>query len=459
MVAAEIKHPVLPPGNLGLPFLGETLNFLQDADFAHKRRTKYGNIFKTRIFGSPTIFISTAAANRFLFTNENQYFVATWPKSVEVLLGPASLSLQTGTFHSDRRKLMFQAFQPRALASYIPKMEIITQRYLAEWEKQGNLTWYSELKRYTFDVASNLLIGTDYQSNPAIFQYFEDWSTGLFSIPVALPWTTFGKALAARKKLLQSLERIILERQKQSNLGEDALSLLLQAKDENGQALSLAELKDQILVLLFAGHETLTSAIASFCLLMAQNPDVMAKVRLELAETPLTNPLTLNALKSLTYLDQVLKEVLRFVPPVGGGFRKVIKTCEFDGYQFPEGWLVQYNIATTHKDGDFYQQPDRFDPDRFSPERAEDKQKSFGYIPFGGGLRECLGKEFARLEMKIFAIYLARNYDWKILPNQDLELTIIPSPRPKDGLKVDFFALPSLGVVNDLNREASALPP
>jgi cytochrome P450 len=143
----------------------------------------------------------------------------------------------------------------------------------------------------------------------------------------------------------------------------------------------------------------------------------------------------------MTYLEQVLREVLRLIPPVGGGFREVTKTCQFNGYQIPQGWSVVYQIGPTHQDSALYAQPDRFDPDRFSSEQIQqqtvDRQK-YGYLPFGGGIRECLGKEFARLEMKIFAVHLARRYEWNLLPDQDLEMMTIPTPHPHDGLRVEF---------------------
>jgi retinoid hydroxylase len=102
---------------------------------------------------------------------------------------------------------------------------------------------------------------------------------------------------------------------------------------------------------------------------------------------------------------------------------------------------VLYQIASTYSKTQLYPQPDAFDPDRFSSESLQnqtvDRQK-YGYVPFGGGIRECIGKEFARLEMKIFAVHLARDYDWALLPNQDLNLITVPTPHPKDGLRVKF---------------------
>ncbi|MEG4075825.1 cytochrome P450 [Microcoleus sp. Pol14C2] len=425
----------LPPGSFGLPLIGDTINFLQDSQFAKKRHQQYGPLFKTSLFGQPTVFMRGQEANLFVLSNDNRYFVVTWPPSTRALLGSLSLALQTGANHQNRRKLLYQAFQPRALAGYIGGIEDITQRYLEKWEKMETLTWYPELRNYTFDVAAKLLVGIDNGSETALGHNFETWGNGLFSIPLDVPWTQFGKAKKCRKLLLAELENIIRDRQQGTASGNDALSLLISARDDEGNSLSLDELKDQVLLLLFAGHETLTSAIASFCLLLAQHPDVMAKVRTEQQQFPATEPLTLEQLKQMTYLEQVLQEVLRLVPPVGGIFRTVINACEFGGYEIPKGWTVLSQINQTHQDSQLYPEPDRFDPDRFNSERSA---KPFSYVPFGGGLRECLGKEFARLEMKLFAAKIVREFEWELLPDQDLHLIAVPTPHPRDGLRVKF---------------------
>ncbi|WP_322745551.1 cytochrome P450 [Plectonema radiosum] len=262
---------------------------------------------------------------------------------------------------------------------------------------------------------------------------------GLFTIPLNLPWTNFGKALRSRKLLVKQIEEIVLQRQQQPASNKDALGMLLQATDDDGNKLSVEEIKDQILTLLFAGHETLTSAIASMCLLLAQHPEVFEKVRHEQQQLGFSQPLTSENLKQMTYLDQVIKEVLRLIPPVGGGFRQVIESCEFNGYFIPQGWSVLYNVPKTNQDSSVYTEPSKFDPERFAPSRAEDKTKPFTHVTFGGGMRECIGKEFAKLEMKLFAALLVREYKWELLPEQDL--TIIPAPTayPKDKLKVKFI--------------------
>ena len=441
MTTTNPKLP-LPPGKFGLPIIGETISFLQDSDFTDKRYEKYGSVFKTRIFANPTIVMIGSEANRFLFTNDNKYFSNQWPSSTRTLLGPASISVQMGNTHQNRRKILSQAFQPRALAEYTGTMEEILHSYLHKWEKMGTLTWYPEIRKYTFDVACKLFVGIDAASNSNFIELFEEWVGGLFSIPLRLPWTNFSKALRSRKLLLKQIEEIVLQRQQQPASNNDALSMLLQATDDDGNKLSVEEIKDQILNLLFAGHETLTSAIASMCLLLAQHPEVKAAVRNEILQLGLSEPLTSENLKQMTYLDQVMKEVLRLIPPVGGGFRKVIKPFEFNGYFIPQGWSILYRVPNTHKDTSVYTDPSEFDPERFAPERAEDKSKPFANIPFGGGVRECIGKEFAKLEMKLFAALLIRDYDW-VLPDQNLSLITIPTPHPKDGLKVKFSRLNS----------------
>ncbi len=437
----ELSSLPLPPGNSGLPLIGETIPFFNDPQFHQKRLAKYGKLYRTQVLGSPTVVAVGADANTFLFRNENKYVAATWPKSTRILLGASSLAVIGGAVHTTRRKLLYQAFQPRALASYIPTMSQITEKYLQKWEKMGTLTWYPEIRNYTFDVASNLLLSNDGGSPTHLIKLFEEWVAGLFSIPLALPWTKFGKALRARRKLLKYLEQIVSDRLSADQPGKDALGLLIAAKDEAGNSLSLTELKDQVLLLLFAGHETLTSAIASFCLLTAQHPEVVQRLRAEQQQFNRSSSLTLEDINRMTYLEQVLKEVMRIIPPVGGGFRKAIQSFEFNGYRIPQGWGIQYQIAQTHKDGEIYSETEVFDPDRFSPQRQEDRQKSFSYIPFGGGLRECLGKEFARLEMRLFAAKLLQNYEWELLPEQNLDLVTVPSPRPRDGLKVNFRRL------------------
>lgn len=428
-----------PPGNFGLPVLGETLQFFRDPEFATKRHQQYGNIFKTRLLGQPTIFVKGPEANQFVLSNENDKFIVNWPTSTQKLLGPYSLSMQMGEVHRSRRKILAQAFMPRALSGYIPTMQQKIAEYTDRWIQQQELTWYPELRDLTLDIACELLVGIENGSQRSLGKNFEGWVSGLFSIPLPLPWTSFGKALRYRKALIAEISDIIRMRQERLPSTEppkDALGLLLTVKDEEGQKLSNTELNDQILTLLFAGHETLTSSIATFCLQMALHPEICDRLRTEVQSFK-DQPLTLERIKAMTYLETVLQEVLRVTPPVGGGFRKIIKDCQYGGYDWPAGWQVLYSISATQDDANLYPEAKRFNPDRFETDPLSAVPK-YGYLPFGGGLRECLGKEFARLELKLFAIHLLQTVEWTLQPDQDLSLAIAPTPYPKDGLKISI---------------------
>jgi cytochrome P450 len=431
----------LPPGSFGLPVIGETLSFLTDPEFADKRHQKYGPIFKTQILGRPTVVMVGAEANRFILSTNMHRFSwrEGWPNTFKELLGE-SLFLQEGEEHRRNRKLLMPAFHGPALANYLTSMEGIVQNYLEKWESLGTFTWFGELKQMTFDIASTLLMGSEPGPLTALLsQWFTELTAGLFSVPLRWSWTTYGKALKARDQLLAHIEQAIIKRQQEP--AQDALGLLVQSRDEEGNGLSLEEIKVQALLMLFAGHETTTSMLTLMCMALAQHPNVLERARAEQQSLAAEGGLTLEQLKQMTYLEQVLREVERLYPPIAGGFRGVVQEFEFNGYTIPKGWQALYRINSTHKDSRVYTEPEQFDPDRFSPERAEHKKQEFSLVGFGGGPRICLGIAFAQMEMKIFAAHLLRHYTWELLPRQNLTLTPIPTLHPRSGLQVKFHKI------------------
>jgi retinoid hydroxylase len=428
----------LPPGKSGLPWIGETIAFITDPDFANKRRQQYGAIFRTHIIGRPTVVMSGAAANKFILATHFDKFSWRdgWPDNFKELLG-ASLFLQEGAEHQRNRKLLMPAFHGKALVNYVATMTEITDRYLAKWEQTEILTWFPELKHLTFEIASCLLIGSQPGAETAkLSQWFTELTQGLFTLPLRWSQTTYGRALAARDAILDHIDRVVLDRQKHPT--QDALGLLVQSQDEAGNRLSIAELKVQALLLLFAGHETTTSLVASLCMALAQHPEVLAQARAEQQQLGIDTPITLDCLKQMTYLDRVLREVERMYAPIGGGFRGVVEEFEFNGYRVPKGWQVLYRIPEAHFDKEIYPAPDAFDPDRFNPDRYEYKPSDYTFVTYGGGSRICIGMAFAQMELKIIAASLLRRYSWELLPNQNLTLDPIPTLHPRDGLKVKF---------------------
>ena len=425
----------LPPGSFGLPLVGETLNFLSDINFQRKRGEKYGSIFRTHLFGRPTAIMMGAEANRFIFSTgmEHLSWREGWPMTYRVLFGE-SLFVQDGDAHRKMRKLLMPAFHREALQEYIAKMESITQSYLRRWEQSQTFAWYDENKDYMFDIVSTLLLGCEPgEQTQRLSQLFATLASGFVALPVNLPGTRFNRALRAREALLRHIETAV--RARQNNPTRDALSLLIQSRDEDGSSLTLAELNEQALLLLFAGHETTTSMLTSFCMALAQHPEIREKMRAE--QDALGGKITLESLRSMTYLDQVFKEVERMYAPVSGGFRGVIKSFEFDGYTVPKGWLILYHIPHTHYDESIFSNPCQFDPDRFSPQRDEGSSP-FTLIGYGAGPRICIGYQFAQLALKICAIYLLRGYTWELEPDQNLDPVYLPTQHPADGLRVRF---------------------
>jgi cytochrome P450 len=437
-----MKNYQIPPGSFGLPLLGETLSFVSDLKFVEKRYKQYGSIFKSHIFGRSTVFMVGPEAAEFVLSSHMDHFSwrEGWPNNFKVLLGE-SLFLMDGEEHRRKRRLIMPAMHGAALANYIGTMERITDNYLKKWEDKQQFAWLAEFKKLTFDIASELLLGTQTDAESArLSKLFTTLTNGLFSInPIALPFTQFGKAIAARNQILEHVTKVIRERQK--NPTKDALSLLIQARDEEGNSLTEKELIAQAVLLLFAGHETTTSMLTWLCVELARHPEVMQRAREEQMQFANGDALTLEKLGQMHYLDQVLMEVERLHPSVGGGFRGVIKEFEFKGFHVPTGWQLVYAIPETHRVSEIYSQPENFNPDRFSPERQENKQRPFSLIGFGGGPRICVGIAFAKMEMKIIAAHLLRGYQWEILSNQSLEKVRIPTSHPKDGLRVKFQPL------------------
>lgn len=430
----------LPPGSNGLPLLGETLSFVFDTNYIAKRYQQHGAIFRTNLIGKPTVVMVGPEAVEFVLSTHTEHFSwrQGWPNNFKELLGE-SLFLMDGEEHRQKRRLIMPAMHGPALADYFATMEQITQNYLNKWVTKHEFTWFEEFKQLTFDIASELLLGTKPGADSVrLSKLFDQLSKGLFVInPLKLPFTQYGKALAARNQILEHLRKVVRERRE--NPTKDALSLLIQAKDEEGNSLTEQELVAQSVLLLFAGHETTTSMLTWLCIELARHPEVMQRVRSEQMQLAKQGELNLEQLGQMPYLEQVISEVERLYPPAGGGFRGVVKDFEFKGYHVPAGWQVLYSILQTHRIQEIYPEPERFDPERFNPQRKENK-RPFSLIGFGGGPRVCIGIAFAKMEMKIIAARLLRNYDWEILPNQSLEVVRVPTTRPKDGFNVRFSA-------------------
>ena len=396
----------LPPGQFGLPIIGETLNLvLNQTFFSKKRYQQYEtDIFKTSIFGQKFIFVRGEYYCQFVLQNENKYFQSSPLPNIKKLFGENALSNQTGELHTKRRKILKQVFTNKYLDIQKKTIQANTEQYFKKWEKEQTFEWYPELRNYAFDIACSLIIG---ETNSDLNRELKQWSQGLFTFNPRV----VKRALKSRSNILSSLDQIIASAEDRN---ESALTLMLEAEVE-GEKLEVEEIKDQLLNLLAAGHETLASGLTSICLVLGKNPSLKEQIKKEGEE----------------YQTKLIKETLRQYPPVAGGFRRIIEDCSFNGYKFPKDWGLIYEIKETHY-SDFLQ------PEQFDPERFQNPRNPYGFIPFGDGERRCLGERLAYLEMKLFTQYLV-NYNWEILPKQDLTIQTTPFPHPKDNLKVTLL--------------------
>ena len=434
----------VPGPALRWPLLGEMIPFgVNPKGFVLKRMARFGPIFRSHVWGAPLVVMVGAEALRFLLSTHRDHFLSGkgWPRGLARLM-EGSLLLQDGEKHDKTRRLLGRAFSGAAVASYVPTMEATTRRYLERWEGLRRFALYDEIKILTFDIAAQLLLGAPpgaaVERLNALFAAYTRGMEGMNPLfRVRLPFTPFGRACRARDALLAYVAGTAEARRERP--GADALSLLVAAADENA-AMTLDEVARHAMFLLFAGHESTTSLIASACLELARHPEALEKARGE--ERGLeARALSHDLLERRTYLDAVLTETERLHPPFPGSFRYVDKPFEFNGYHVPQGTRIFYSIHGTHHDGRVHARPEQFDPDRFDGDAAHTMRKGLHIAGFGGGSRICLGMTFARAEAKVVLSHLLRGYEWTLVPGQRLEPTYLPSVMPKDRLRVVFRRL------------------
>ncbi|XP_067858557.1 cytochrome P450 26A1 [Heptranchias perlo] len=448
----------LPPGSMGLPFLGETLQLvLQRYKFLKMKVRKYGHIYKTHLFGSPTVRIMGAENVKQILLGEHKLVSVQWPASVRTILGAGCLSSLHDSQHKHRKRVILKAFSREALENYIPVMGEEIRAGVRRWLESGSCVLvYPEMKRLMFGIAMRILLGfepaqTNRQTQQQLIEAFEEMIRNLFSLPIDVPFSGLYRGLKARNVIHAKIEENIRKKvAKREATGQfkDALQLLIEHSEKSDQPLRLQELKESATELLFGGHETTASTATSLVTFLALHPEVLQKVRRELQEQGLLNSdakenkqITIEVLEQLKYTGSVIKETLRLSPPVPGGFRVALKTFVLNGYQIPKGWNVIYSICDTHDVATNFSKKDEFNPDRFMEGCPEKDSCRFSYIPFGGGSRSCVGKEFAKILLKIFTVELVRACDWELL-NGPPTMKTNPTVYPVDNLPTKFIPFP-----------------
>jgi cytochrome P450 len=430
----------VPPGSFGLPVIGETLSFLRDTPgFLDDRFRRHGPIFKTRLLNEPVVCLGGHEA--FTLFMDERYFtrVGGSPPQVRELLNPDALPFIDGDYHRKRKSLILQGFDRPSLDSYLPTLERLFARYIAGWEQKRTFAWVPELASLGFAVVDCVFSGADPGvDNRVVFEQFQRATAAMLAIPIKLPFSTFGRALAARDKLREYTGGVVAARRRSPR--SDLVSRLMNVNDGAG-GLTDRELRIELLHFYFAGLP-LYSALTYHLMLLAQNPAVWERAQSEVLANAPSGPITMDVLDKLPYVHQTCLESRRYAAVVALTFFATVReSFVFHGYHVPQGWKAIGLIASTMHDAGTFTSPSTYDPARFAPPRSEDRRFPNAYVAQGGGPEtghRCAGEKFTHVVMGALTAHLLRDFTWD-LPSQNLRPRLGKiAPTPFDDLQVVF---------------------
>ncbi|KAJ7542107.1 hypothetical protein O6H91_10G090200 [Diphasiastrum complanatum] len=444
---------LIPPrGNWCIPFVGENLQFLLNSpdSFFRKRSLRYGNMFRTEIFGSQTVVTSTPEQAKQILAIRHKSFRPFYPPSIGILLNHPSWE---GSFHQRVRKIIQAPLLAEALQNRMAKLDRITMWVLDSWESKSYVITHDETRKIAFHVALDIACGLSPGSESMrLLDGYGYVAEGAMYIPICIPGSTFSKAVQKSKYILERLSELVADRRAQKyDLMDDVLSSLMESKDENGLTLSDQEIRDILLVFLFAGHETTSAFLVWIVKYLAENQEILENVKKEhniIRENKKSDeePLDWLDVQNMPLTLRVVQETLRLANVVAFSPRESCENVEIDGHLIPKGWKVQVYYRHFHLSPKHYKDPLKFDPSRF-----EVPPPAGIYMPFGNGTRLCPGADLVKLEALIFVHRLVTNYRWEVVaPDSGTKYWLCAKPR--DGLKIKVKSLHHPRNMADLNN-------
>jgi cytochrome P450 len=405
---------------------------------------RFGPVFTLRIFHSNVVFMLGPAANHYVTVSHASNF--TWREShfrdLIGLMGDGLLTID-GDFHRRSRLIMLPAFhRERILASADAVIGEVTSA-LDELEPGTTIDLYAWTRHLAVRVAMRALFGVDPDGEQArsidaaaLFEealafYASEYIFRVLRGPYS-PWARMQKAASKLDGLIYSE---IARRRTTGERGPDILSLLLDGHDEDGNTLNDVQIRDEVMTLLFAGHDTTTSTVSFMFYELARHPRVVERLIAEQDAQLAGGAPTAAQLVSgeLTELEMVLEETLRKYPPAWIGPRRAVDAFEFEGHTVPARAFVNYCSWASHHLADVFPQPEEFRPERFAPEAAAELPKG-AYIPFGGGSRTCIGMRFGQLEVRAIASLILSRCTLSLPDDYTLRIRQMPTISPKSGL-------------------------
>uniref|UniRef100_A0A7N0UGS3 Cytochrome P450 85A n=1 Tax=Kalanchoe fedtschenkoi TaxID=63787 RepID=A0A7N0UGS3_KALFE len=404
----------LPPGTMGWPIFGETTEFLkQGPSFIKNQRTRYGNFFKSHLLGCPTIVSMDPDINRYILMNEAKGLVPGYPQSMLDILGKCNIAAVHGSTHKYMRGALLSLITPAKLRHQVlPKIDQFMRSHLSDWN-QKIINIQDKTKEMALMSSLKQIAGLECGPMCEEFkQEFFKLVLGTLSLPIDLPGTSYKNGFKARKNIVDMLRRLI-EQRRSSTEEDDMLSQLMKA-EENRHRLTDDEIIDQIITILYSGYETVSTTSMMAIKYLHDNPHVLHELRKEHTAIRqgknLEDPITLEEFKSMRFTRAVIFETSRLATIVNGVLRKTTRDMEINGFVIPEGWRIYVYTREINYDPTLYPDPMRFNPWRWLDKSLESQNY---FLLFGGGTRQCPGKELGIAEISTFLHYFVTRYRWE----------------------------------------------
>ena len=441
---ASLKRP---PGPRPLNPLTNILAFGKDfCGFLHGLRQQYGDLVYFKVGGRHMYFVCDAELTRQVLVLQHRNFTKSRGLELvgKVLLGQGLLTSE-GEVHRRQRKMMQPAFHGQAITGYGQVMVDYTQEMCRGWEPGSVYDMASEMMHVTMNVVGKCLFDADVRKEAAEIGHALDDAMNLFAhlanplapLMLKLPLPQTRKMMSARGRIDKTINRIIEERMADPERHEDLLQMLLDAVDEeDGTKMSMQQVRDEVVTLFLAGHETTANALTWTLYLLSQHAEVRERFHAEVDSVLGGRPATAADMRSLPYTRQVFAESMRLYPPAHAFGRKNLEPFELGGYTVPAESTILFSPFAMHRHERYWPEPERFDPDRWASGEQVDDRPKHCYIPFGGGPRTCIGEPFAWMEGVLILASIAQQWQLDLEPGHVVETQPLITLRPRYGMRM-----------------------
>jgi cytochrome P450 len=447
-----------PPGPPWYTAARNTLSFLRNAlGFLMEMRERYGDVVSVPTLVGPfTLIFHPDGVRRVLQENHRNYNKNVPDYHVLSLVLGKGLLTNDGESWLKLRRLIQPAFHRERVAAFGTLMTNTTLMWTQHWETGGfietnkQLALTQEMSSLTLSIVGQALFGTDLSAETERVGRALTTVNHLLAKALYLPWvfslpTPQRRRLhVGRSELHTVVEQIIRERRRRRETHGDLLEMLLQARDEGtGEGMTDQQVRDEVLTLLLAGHETTANALLWTFLLLAQHPHIEARLQEEYQRVLNGRPAVIEDLPQLPLTRMVIEEAMRLYPPAWGLGRRALGNDEIGGYSIPQGAYVLVFPYVTHRLPAFWERPLEFDPERFSDARSVGRHR-FAYFPFGGGPRLCLGKQFALYEAQLILATILSRYQLRLVPATIVTPEPLVTLRPRGDLLMTVRRTPEM---------------